>query len=137
MLHTFPILMKLALHVYLQLFITFFPKLKKKSEKSFDCIFYTIKHFLNGNNKPHIMLPSWIFCYRISGRRPSFPTFVLFILHLRASLSDLGKVILALLYYSQTLYTNTLRKWYIHFLSQWMGYDRDDSFWTKWNFHLV
>ena len=31
----------------------------------------------------------------------------------------------------------TLRKLYFHFLSQWMGYDRDDSFWTKWKFHLV
>ena len=30
-----------------------------------------------------------------------------------------------------------LRKLYFHFLSQWMGYDRSDSFWTKWNFHLV
>ena len=31
----------------------------------------------------------------------------------------------------------TLRKLYFHFLSQWMGYDRGDSFWTIWNFHLV
>ena len=30
----------------------------------------------------------------------------------------------------------TLRNLYFHFLSQWMGYDRGDSFWTKWKFHL-
>ena len=30
-----------------------------------------------------------------------------------------------------------LRKLYFHFLSQWMGYDSGDSFWTKWKFHLV
>ena len=27
----------------------------------------------------------------------------------------------------------TLRKLYFHFLSHWMGYDRGDSFQTKWN----
>ena len=30
-----------------------------------------------------------------------------------------------------------LRKLYFHFLSKWMRYDRGDSFWTKWKFHLV
>ena len=33
--------------------------------------------------------------------------------------------------------TYTLRKLYFHFLSQWIGYDRGDKFWTKWKFHLV
>ena len=31
----------------------------------------------------------------------------------------------------------TLRKLYFYFLSQWMGYDRGDGFWTKWKYHLV
>ena len=70
---TFPILMKLAVQVYYintsNCLLIFFPKFNFILQTVFDLIFFTIKHFFNGSNKPHIVslylikLCSCVWCF--------------------------------------------------------------------------